>query len=199
MATYISFNRSGGGGGGDLINKIVYENGTFNASDDGVIGYKTFTRAPRLQRLEVFQNGYFEKDWDYDAIDPLIVNVGGTHEFCSDVHYNDIAPIVELEDNQALYDLRVGYSVKPLIEDSGYKISVYKIDTAGQRQLLYSAESLDEYNKIYVEVDDSTTGDYIIHYALAQSPGTWGTIAQTDSRIIGYGGDDHGFMIRLVD
>ena len=198
MATYISFGRSGGGGG-DLINKTVYENGTFNASDDGVIGYKTFTRAPKLQRLEVLQNGYFEVEWGYDAIDPLIVNVGETHEFCPDVNYNDIAPIVELKDNQALYDLRVGYSVKPLIEDSGYKMSIYKIDTAGQRQVLYSVESQDEYSKIYVEIDDDTTGDYIIHYALAQTPGTWSTISQTDSRIIGYGGTDHGFMIRLID
>jgi len=198
MATAISFEGSGGGSSGTLIEKTITENGTYYAADDGADGYsKVSVVMGDIQPLTVTENGWYEAysyEYNCDGFNPVTVNVQGEYVFCDDINYNDISPIVDFSDYQNyLYDTRVGFGVRVSVEDSGHTLKLYKVDTDGTETQIYSDTSQSVYSDAYIEISDSSTGEIDIKYDLS---GQATTVTEIISAIEQYGGAGHGFIVR---
>jgi hypothetical protein len=206
MSTAISFEGSGGGGGGTFIEKTITVNDTYNAADDGADGYSKVTvNVGNVMPLYAYQNGWWDAyDYDVDAFSVVYVDVQPQYEFCERAKYNDIASIVALASNEYIYDDSVSwdesenFGVQWAIEENGTELNLYKISYDGTKELIDTNSGGTTYIDSYMTVEDATTGSIKLHYKTASQPSVWQYYSKTLSDIEGYGDEWHILKIKKL-
>ena len=174
----------------------TYQNGVFDAQDDGYDGYYEadvwVDPEPIIGTVKATSNGtYSASDYGLDAINPAVVSVGEDFDFCDKPDIDDITPYIDEE--YYVYDKTAGFGLSCEIEENGRRLRVYKVYSNGWKQQVYSNVTDLTYGNAYLTVVDSSTGQFRIYYTFTYSPGTWRTINRTNNTIIGYGASGHRF------
>lgn len=204
MATALSFEGGGGGSEPAIVGyKSIYENGIYHASDDEdyygnpLDGYDELDvwvdSEPVINDITAKENGlYISADYNCDAFGTVTVSVGEDFDFCDKPSIDEITPVIDEE--YFVYDKDWGYGMVCEIRENGHRLWVGKVNrTRSYEYQIYSNVTDLVYGNAYLDVVDSSTGQFRIYYTFTYAPGTWRTINRTRSEVIGYGASGHRF------
>lgn len=197
MATALAF--EGGSSEPAVVDyKYIYDNGIYNAADDGLDGYSELDvwvdSEPYIRSITAKANGlYTSAEYDCDAFDTVTVSVGEDFDFCDKPDIDEITPVVDEE--YFVYDKDTNFGLSVELENNNTRLVVYKVFASGWKQNVYGVSSSLHYDPAsYITVSDPSAGTFVVHYAFTDyQPGTWRTYSRTISSVIGYGASGHRF------